>query len=113
MLVYTVRGSLPLLLGLLLTINLGARFLGQVRPLSTSRNLAAILSAGLLIAFLVKLPMAFLHIWLPKAHVEAPVNGSIFLAAVLLKIGGYGILKLGGTLRPCRKFYFLLVACTF
>ena len=42
-------------------------------------------------AFLIKLPLAGAHIWLPKAHVEAPVVGSIFLAAVLLKLGGRGL----------------------
>jgi NADH-ubiquinone oxidoreductase chain 4 len=45
----------------------------------------------LLLPFLVKVPIFFFHLWLPKAHVEAPAYGSIVLAGVLLKIGGYGI----------------------
>nr|UPI55411.1 NADH dehydrogenase subunit 4 [Dysdercus evanescens] len=53
---------------------------------------------GLILAFLVKMPMAFFHFWLPKAHVEAPVSGSMILAGVLLKLGGYGL---------CRVFYFI------
>nr|APX40845.1 NADH dehydrogenase subunit 4 [Calomicrus suturalis] len=43
--------------------------------------------------FFVKIPMFFLHLWLPKAHVEAPVSGSMILAGVMLKMGGYGLLR--------------------
>jgi len=57
----------------------------------------------LVMAFLIKLPLFLIHLWLPKAHVEAPVAGSMILAGVLLKLGGYGLI------RVFFKFSFIFI----
>jgi NADH-quinone oxidoreductase subunit M len=61
---------------------------------------------GFLLAFAVKVPMWPVHTWLPDAHVEAPTGGSVILAAIMLKMGGYGFIRLSLPIVPDGSEYF-------
>nr|QJS34641.1 NADH dehydrogenase subunit 4 [Stichopathes abyssicola] len=62
--------------------------------------------AGFFLSLAVKIPQIPFHIWLPQAHVEAPVSGSVILAGVLLKLGGYGFLRFSWPILPAASEYF-------
>nr|YP_010535775.1 NADH dehydrogenase subunit 4 [Rhipicephalus maculatus]QLD97293.1 NADH dehydrogenase subunit 4 [Rhipicephalus maculatus]UYB78817.1 NADH dehydrogenase subunit 4 [Rhipicephalus maculatus] len=95
MLMYTVFGSLPLLV-LMLTKSVSLSIIFS----EWLFNQMGFIFFLMILGFLVKIPMFLFHLWLPKAHVEAPIAGSMILAGILLKLGFYGLYRF-------KSFFFI------
>ena len=98
---YTFLGSVFMLIGLIyLYIQSGTWSILAWHDFPLTLEVQKWLFLGFLAAFAVKIPMWPVHTWLPDAHVEAPTGGSVILAAILLKIGGYGFIRFSLPITP-------------
>jgi NADH-quinone oxidoreductase subunit M len=98
---YTFLGSVFMLIALIyLYLQAGSYSILDFHALPLNLNQQIFIFLAFLFAFAVKVPMWPVHTWLPDAHVEAPTGGSVILAAVLLKMGGYGFIRFSLPITP-------------
>ena len=112
---YSLTGSLLLLVGILGLYVQGGRTFDLAAAVGAELSVASQMwiFAAFLLAFAIKLPMIPFHSWLPDAHSEAPTAGSVILAGVLLKMGGYGFLRFGLPILPDASAAFAPVISWF
>jgi NADH-quinone oxidoreductase subunit M len=98
---YTFLGSVFMLVALIyMYLQTGDYAIASFQNLRLDMNEQILIFFAFLLAFAVKVPMFPVHTWLPDAHVEAPTGGSVILAAILLKMGGYGFIRFSLPIAP-------------
>jgi NADH-quinone oxidoreductase subunit M len=110
---YTFLGSVLMLVALIyLYLKAGDYSIASMQQLPLTLAEQRWIFIAFLLAFAVKVPMWPVHTWLPDAHVEAPTGGSVILAAIMLKMGGYGLLRFSLPMTPdaSRELDWLIVA---
>ena len=104
---YTLTGSVLMLLALIaMWLQAGTTDIVTLMHTPFSPHMQIWLFLALFASFSVKVPMWPVHTWLPDAHVEAPTAGSVILAGILLKMGGYGFLRFSVPMLPDASTYF-------
>lgn len=105
---YTLLGSVLMLVALLYIYNVaGTTEIAKLYGLGLSKDVQILLWLAFFASFAVKVPMWPFHTWLPDAHVEAPTAGSVILAGVLLKMGGYGFIRFSIPMLPLATDFFV------
>jgi NADH-quinone oxidoreductase subunit M len=110
---YTFLGSVLMLVALIyLYLKAGDYSIAAMQQLPLTLAQQRWIFIAFLLAFAVKVPMWPVHTWLPDAHVEAPTGGSVILAAIMLKMGGYGLLRFSLPMTPdaSRELDWLIVS---
>ena len=110
---YTFLGSVFMLIALIyMYLKTGDYSIAALQHLPLTATEQRLIFLAFLAAFAVKVPMWPVHTWLPDAHVEAPTGGSVVLAAIMLKMGGYGLLRFSLTITPdgSRELAWLVIA---
>ena len=110
---YTFLGSVFMLVALIyMYLQAGDYAIASFHDLRLSMNEQVLIFFAFLLAFAVKVPMFPVHTWLPDAHVEAPTGGSVILAAILLKMGGYGFIRFSLPITPdaSQELAWLMIA---
>lgn len=104
---YTFLGSVFMLVAILyLYVKAGSFEIEMMHSVPLSLLAQQFIFIAFFLAFAVKIPMWPVHTWLPDAHVEAPTGGSVILAAIMLKMGGYGFLRFSLPITPDASLYF-------
>jgi len=109
---YTFLGSVLMLVALIyMYLKGGSYSIADLQALPLSMREQVLIFSAFLMAFAVKVPMWPVHTWLPDAHVEAPTGGSVILAAIMLKMGGYGFLRFSLPMTPdaARELDWLII----
>jgi len=110
---YTFLGSVLMLVSLIyLYLKGGSYAIADLQAMPLTLREQTLIFVALLLAFAVKVPMWPVHTWLPDAHVEAPTGGSVILAAIMLKMGGYGFLRFSLPIAPdaSRELDWLIIS---
>ena len=104
--IYTLLGSVLMLVAILyLSFQADSFYILDFYNLAIGLDIQILIFIAFLIAFGIKIPMWPIHTWLPDAHVEAPSSGSVILAAILLKVGGYGMIRFLLPIAPDAGLY--------